>query len=102
VRQPLEQAHLVSEPAQGLIVLDEVGADDLHDHEGEHPLLPRQIRLVAFAAAEQLDRHPAGSDLVPLRELPARPCRSPGGVRGRRGAFEAPLLVCDSGRDGHY
>jgi hypothetical protein len=73
-----------------VFVAHEVWADDLDDDEGEHALLPRQVRLVALAAPEELDGRESGRDLVSFDELP--PARFLRPVRGRRGALGTPLL----------
>lgn len=68
--EALEQRSLAAQAPQGTGLLGPVGPQELDDHEGAEALVPREVGLVAHAAAEQADGAAARNDLVALREAP--------------------------------
>jgi hypothetical protein len=70
VLEPFEHLDLRREALQRVAVLDEMGTDDLDDHERQQPLVPREQGLIALAAAEEANGETTRDELVALLEGP--------------------------------
>jgi hypothetical protein len=84
VVEAVQQLHLRHQPSEGAVVLDQSGANHLDHHQRAQVVIPREVGLVAEAAAEELDRAAAGGDLIALPKPPARLLGISGRCRGLR------------------
>jgi hypothetical protein len=71
VVQRRQDLGLAAKPAQGAFVVDAIGTQHLGDRDVMQLLVEGEERLVAGAAAEQLQRGEPRDDLVALLQIPA-------------------------------
>ena len=50
--QRLERLHLAPQTAQRVLLLHEIGPQDLRHHHAEEPVVPDEVDLVAVASAQ--------------------------------------------------